>query len=107
LDDVAVDFPDMTIIMAHPSFPWQEESLAVANPQAERLDRPVWLVAKVFSEDSRPVLQHASQEEGALRFRLADDQSGALVVRLRQGRDQDEVRPLILKENAARLLKLA
>ena len=31
LDDVAVDFPDMTIIRAHPSFPWQEEALAVAN----------------------------------------------------------------------------
>jgi hypothetical protein len=31
LDEVAVDFPDMTIITAHPSFPWQEEALAVAN----------------------------------------------------------------------------
>jgi len=31
LDDVAVDFPDMRIILAHPSFPWQEESLAVAQ----------------------------------------------------------------------------
>jgi predicted TIM-barrel fold metal-dependent hydrolase len=28
LDDVAVDFPDMPIIMAHPSFPWQELALA-------------------------------------------------------------------------------
>ena len=27
LDDVAVDFPDMPIIMAHPSFPWQDEAL--------------------------------------------------------------------------------
>lgn len=31
LDDVAVDFPDMPIILAHPSFPWQEEALAVAT----------------------------------------------------------------------------
>lgn len=31
LDDVAVDFPDLTIIMAHPSFPWQDEALAVAT----------------------------------------------------------------------------
>src|SRR5579875_1134473 len=30
LDDLAVDFPDMPIIMAHPSFPWQDEALAVA-----------------------------------------------------------------------------
>jgi uncharacterized protein len=31
LDDVAVDFPDMPIILAHPSFPWQEEALAIAQ----------------------------------------------------------------------------
>src|SRR5262245_27553139 len=27
LDDVAVDFPDMQIVIAHPSFPWQDEAL--------------------------------------------------------------------------------
>jgi uncharacterized protein len=31
LDDVAADFPDMPIILAHPSFPWQEEALSVAT----------------------------------------------------------------------------
>ncbi|MGH3251958.1 MAG: amidohydrolase family protein, partial [Trebonia sp.] len=31
LDDVAVDFPDMPIILAHPSVPWQEEALSVAT----------------------------------------------------------------------------
>ena len=31
LDDVAVDFPDMPIVLAHPSFPWQEEALSVAT----------------------------------------------------------------------------
>ena len=31
LDDVAVDFPDMPIVIAHPSFPWQDEALAVAT----------------------------------------------------------------------------
>ncbi|WP_314182166.1 amidohydrolase family protein [Paracoccus yeei] len=31
LDDVAVDFPDMPIVLAHPSFPWQDEALAVAT----------------------------------------------------------------------------
>ena len=30
VDDVAVDFPTMPIILAHPSFPWQEEALSVA-----------------------------------------------------------------------------
>lgn len=30
VDDVAVDFPDMKIILAHPSWPWTDESLAMA-----------------------------------------------------------------------------
>lgn len=30
IDDVAVDFPSMKIVMAHPSFPWQDEALSVA-----------------------------------------------------------------------------
>jgi predicted TIM-barrel fold metal-dependent hydrolase len=31
LDDVAADFPELTIIACHPSFPWQDETLAVAT----------------------------------------------------------------------------
>jgi len=31
IDDVAADFPGLTIILAHPSFPWQDEALAVAT----------------------------------------------------------------------------
>ena len=29
IDDVAVDFPEMPIIMAHPSFPWQDEAISI------------------------------------------------------------------------------
>jgi predicted TIM-barrel fold metal-dependent hydrolase len=31
LDDVAADFPQLTIVGAHPSWPWQDEMLAVAQ----------------------------------------------------------------------------
>src|ERR1700744_4426808 len=31
VDDVAADFPALKIILAHPSFPWQEEALSVAT----------------------------------------------------------------------------
>lgn len=31
LDDVAADFPGLRIVIAHPSFPWQDEALAVAT----------------------------------------------------------------------------
>ncbi len=30
IDDVAVDFPGLSIVMAHPAFPWQDEALSVA-----------------------------------------------------------------------------
>ncbi len=30
IDDIAADFPNLTIIGAHPSWPWQEEMLAIA-----------------------------------------------------------------------------
>ena len=31
LDDVAADFPELKVISAHPSWPWQAESLAIAR----------------------------------------------------------------------------
>jgi uncharacterized protein len=31
LDDIAADFPELSIIGAHPAWPWQEESLAIAR----------------------------------------------------------------------------
>lgn len=34
LDDVAADFPGLTIISAHPSWPWTAESLAIARHKA-------------------------------------------------------------------------
>jgi len=30
IDDVAVDFPQMKIVMAHPAFPWQDVALSIA-----------------------------------------------------------------------------
>ena len=29
IDDVAVDFPELPIVMAHPSFPWQDEAISI------------------------------------------------------------------------------
>lgn len=31
LDDIAADFPELTIISAHPAWPWQDEQLALAQ----------------------------------------------------------------------------
>lgn len=49
LDDIAADFPELKIIGAHPSWPWQEESLAIARHKSNfYIDMSGW-APKYFS----------------------------------------------------------
>ena len=106
LDDVAADFPEMPIILAHPSFPWQDEALSVATHKPQvYIDLSGWspkyfspllvqyantlLKDKVLFGTDYPVM---SPERW-----LADFEKIGI---------KPEVRPLIMKENAARLLRL-
>jgi uncharacterized protein len=106
IDDVAVDFPDMPIIMAHPSFPWQDEAISVClhKPQVY-IDLSGWS-PKYFS----PILiQYANT---LLKKKMLFGSDYPLITPDRWMTDfaaiaiRDEVRPLILKENAARLFSL-
>jgi predicted TIM-barrel fold metal-dependent hydrolase len=106
LDDVAVDFPDMPIIMAHPSFPWQDEALAVALHKAQvYIDLSGWspkyfppqLVHYANTLLKNKVLFGSDHPMITTDRWLADFQTAGF---------REEVRPLILKENAARLLGL-
>lgn len=57
LDDVAGDFPELRIIGAHPSWPWQEESLAIARHKSNfYIDLSGW-APKYFSPS---LVQYAS-----------------------------------------------
>jgi predicted TIM-barrel fold metal-dependent hydrolase len=106
VDDVAADFPDLRIILAHPSFPWQDEALAVATHKPNvHIDLSGWspkyfppqlvryantlLKDKVLFGSDYPVIEPDRW--------LADFETLDI---------KPEVRPLILKENAARLLGL-
>jgi uncharacterized protein len=106
LDDVAVDFPDMPIVIAHPSVPWQDEALAVAGHKPQvYIDLSGWspkyfppqLVAQANSLLKKKVLF------GSDFPALTPDRWLADFAKLDI---KDEVRPLILKENAIRLLGL-
>jgi predicted TIM-barrel fold metal-dependent hydrolase len=107
LDDVAADFPDMPIILAHPSFPWQEEALSVATHKPQvYIDLSGWS-PKYFP----PILvQYANT---LLKDRILFGSDYPVIAPERWIAEFDklpikpEVRPLILKENAARLLKLS
>jgi uncharacterized protein len=106
VDDVAVDFPDLRIILAHPSFPWQDEALAVATHKEHvYIDLSGWspryfppqliryantlLQDKVLFGSDYPVL---SPDRWRADFAALDIKPA--------------VRPKILKDNAARLLGL-
>ncbi|MBL1098393.1 amidohydrolase family protein [Streptomyces coffeae] len=107
LDDVAVDFPDMPIIIAHPSVPWQDEALSIAahKPQVY-IDLSGWspkyfppqLVAQANSLLKRKVLFGSDFPALTPERWFADFEKLPI---------KDEVRPLILKENAARLFGLS
>lgn len=106
LDDVAVDFPAMPIIMAHPSFPWQDEALSVClhKPQVY-IDLSGWS-PKYFPPQ---LIQYANT---LLKHKMLFGSDYPMLTPDRWLADfeqipiKPEVRPLILKENAVKLLKL-
>ncbi len=106
LDDVAADFPDLTLIMAHPAVPWQEEQLSVAVHKANvYIDLSGWS-PKYF----RPVLlQYATT---LLQDKVLFGSDYPALQPDRWLRDfealaiKEEVRQKILLENARKLLKL-
>jgi predicted TIM-barrel fold metal-dependent hydrolase len=106
LDDVAVDFPDMPIIIAHPSWPWQDEALSICLHKPNvYIDLSGWS-PKYFSPQ---LVQHANT---LLKERVLFGSDFPLITPERWLKDfevaafKPEVRPLILKENAIRLLGL-
>lgn len=106
LDDVAVDFPDMPIIMAHPSFPWQEEALAVATHKPNiYIDLSGWS-PKYFP----PILVKYANSLLKHRVLFGSDWPAILPDRWLSDFEKleikPEVRPLILKENARKLLNM-
>ncbi|MDL5157114.1 amidohydrolase family protein [Actinomycetospora termitidis] len=104
LDDVAADFGELTIVMAHPSVPWQYAAISIATHKANvfidlsgwspryfppQLVRAAgrWLADKVLFGSDYPVLTPDRWRRDFATLDLPD-----------------EVRPRILKDNARRLL---
>jgi predicted TIM-barrel fold metal-dependent hydrolase len=106
LDDVAADFPDMPIVLAHPSFPWQEEALSVATHKPQvYIDLSGWS-PKYFP----PILvQYANT---LLKDKILFGSDYPVISPEKWVEEFDklpikpEARPKIMKENAARLLQL-
>jgi predicted TIM-barrel fold metal-dependent hydrolase len=106
LDDVAADFPNLTIIGAHPSWPWQDEMLSVALHKANvYIDLSGWS-PKYFSPS---LIQYANT---LLQNKVLFGSDCPVISPERWLADfeaapfRDEVRPKIMLENAKRVLKL-
>jgi predicted TIM-barrel fold metal-dependent hydrolase len=106
LDDVAADFPDMTVIIAHPSWPWQDEALSVCLHKPNvYIDLSGWS-PKYFSPE---LVRYANSQ---LKHKMLFGSDFPLITPDRWMKDfaeagfKPEVQPLILKENAIRALKL-
>jgi len=106
IDDVAVDFPSMPIIMAHPSCPWQDEAISICLHKPNvYIDLSGWS-PKYFSPT---LIQYANT---LLKNKVLFGSDYPLITPDRWIADfekiaiRDEVRPLILKENALKLFGL-
>jgi hypothetical protein len=107
IDDVAADHPDLTVILAHPSVPWQDAAISVATHKANvYIDLSGWS-PKYFP----PALVRAAN--GLLKRKVLFGSDYPVITPDRWLADfatldvKPEVRPLILKDNAVRALGLA
>jgi predicted TIM-barrel fold metal-dependent hydrolase len=106
IDDVAADFPELKIILAHPSFPWQDEALAVATHKPNvYIDLSGWS-PKYFPE----ILVRYTNT--LLKDRMLFGSDFPMLTPDRWLADfeklpiREDVRQRVLKDNAARLLGL-
>ncbi|WP_290655255.1 amidohydrolase family protein, partial [Kocuria sp.] len=106
LDAVAADFPELQVIMAHPSVPWQDEANSIATHKAN-----VWIDLSGWSPKYFPEsLVRASN--AMLQDKVLFGTDYPLITpqkwlgAFEQQRFKDEVKPKILKGNALRLFGL-
>jgi len=107
LDDVAADFPDLTIVGAHPSWPWQDEMLAVAQHKTNVwIDLSGWSPRKWSPELTAAVL-------GPLQDRALFGTDYPFITfqkwlqAFRSHEPSAEVEEKVLRANATRLLGIA
>lgn len=106
IDDVAADFPELKIIMAHPGWPWQDEQLSVAmHKENAYVDLFGW-----SPRHFQPLLVTYMTKLIPNKFLFGTDYP--MLKPERWLRDFEtlkvspEVRDMVLRDNAKRLLKL-
>ena len=106
LDDVAADFPDLKLIMAHPGWPWQDEQLAIATHKSNvYIDLSGWS-PKYF----QPLLITHMTKMIPQKFLFGTDYPMLSPQRWLLDFEglgmSSEIKSMVLRENAKNLLKL-
>jgi predicted TIM-barrel fold metal-dependent hydrolase len=106
IDEVAADFPDIKFILAHPSWPWTDQSLSMAlHKDNVFIDLSGWS-PKYFPKQ---IIQYANTQ---LKHKMMFGSDFPLIrpdkwiAAAQEAGFKDEVMPLILKDNAAKVLGL-
>lgn len=106
LDDVAADFPDLTVIMAHPAVPWVDAQISIATHKSNvYIDLSGW-APKYFP----PQLVRAANS--MLKRKVLFGSDFPVLTPDRWMKDfaeldlKDQVRPLVMKTNALAALGL-
>lgn len=107
LDDVAADFPDLTIVMAHPAVPWVDAQIAIASHKSNcYIDLSGWS-PKYFP----PQLVRAIGRQLRTKVLFGTDYPYITLERWRRDFDtldiDPDALPLIFKGNALRVLRIA
>jgi uncharacterized protein len=106
LDDVAADHPALTMVLAHPSVPWQDAAISMATHKSN-----VFIDLSGWSPKYFPA-QLVRAANGLLKRKVLFGSDYPMITPDRWLADFDQleikpdIRPLILKDNAARLLGL-
>ncbi|QWF22397.1 amidohydrolase family protein [Nocardioides sp. LMS-CY] len=106
LDDVAADFPHLQIVMAHPSVPWVDSAISIATHKAN-----VFIDLSGWSPKYFPP-QLVRQANSLLKHKVLFGSDYPVInpdrwmAAFDELEIKPEVRPLVLKENALRLLGL-
>lgn len=106
LDDVAADFPDTNLILAHPSWPWQEDALAMAVHKTNvYIDLSGWS-PKYFPESLVRYSNSLLQDKVMFGTDYPFITPAQWLEAFAKAPFKDHVRPKILFENANRLFGL-
>ncbi len=107
VDEVAADFPDMKVILAHPGWPWTDESLSMALHKSNVfIDLSGWS-PKYFPKQ---IVQYANSQLSDKMLFGSDFpliRPDAWIETAKQVGFKEDVMPKIIKSNAAKLLGLA